>query len=132
MWSYPSNHKRSLSVVPGHQLTREDFGQPVTREDFGHPITTEDFGHPITGEDFGQPVTREILGQPITREDFSHPITRGDFGHNVKRMATITELFQKNEYDFNACNNVRDILYNTDVINYIVKLLVRSPVGKLV
>ena len=26
-----------------------------------------------------------------------------------------TELFQKNRYDFNACNNVRDMLYNTDV-----------------
>ena len=25
-------------------------------------------------------------------------------------------LFQKNGCDFNACNNVRDILYNTDVI----------------
>ena len=38
----------------------------------------------------------------------------------------------KNGYDFNACNNVRDILYNTDIINYIVKLVVHSPVGKLV
>ena len=43
-----------------------------------------------------------------------------------------TELFQKNEYDLNACNNVRDILYNTDVISHIVKLIVHSPVGKLV
>ena len=34
--------------------------------------------------------------------------------------------------DFNACNNVRDILYNTGVINSIVKLVVHSPVGKLV
>ena len=24
------------------------------------------------------------------------------------------ELLQKNGYDFNACNNVRNILYNTD------------------
>ena len=34
----------------------------------------------------------------------------------------------------NACNNVRDILYygNTDVISAIVKLVVHSPVGKLV
>ena len=31
-----------------------------------------------------------------------------------------------------ACNNVRDILYNTDVINSIVKLIVHSPVCKLV
>ena len=32
----------------------------------------------------------------------------------------------------NACNNVRDILYNADIISYIVKLIVHSPVGKLV
>ena len=31
---------------------------------------------------------------------------------------------EKKRYDFNACNNVRDILYNTDIINYIVKLIV--------
>ena len=43
-----------------------------------------------------------------------------------------TQLFQKNGYDLNAFNNVRDILYNTDVINHIVKLVVHSPVGKLV
>ena len=29
-------------------------------------------------------------------------------------------------------NNGRDILYNTDVINSIVKLIGHSPVGKLV
>ena len=44
----------------------------------------------------------------------------------------LPQLFQKNGYDLNACNNVRDILYNTDVISYIVKLIVHSPVGKLV
>ena len=42
------------------------------------------------------------------------------------------ELYQKNGHDFNASNNVRDILYNTDVISSIVKLIVHSPVGKLV
>ena len=42
-----------------------------------------------------------------------------------------TELFQKNGYDFNACNNVKDILYNTDIINSIIKLIVHSAVGKL-
>ena len=41
-------------------------------------------------------------------------------------------LFQKNRYDFNACNNVRDILYNTDAITAIVKLIVHSAVGKLI
>ena len=34
---------------------------------------------------------------------------------------TVTELFQKNWYDLNAYNNVRDILYNTDVIINIVR-----------
>ena len=43
-----------------------------------------------------------------------------------------TELFQKNGYDLKAYNNVRDILYNTDVISNIVKSIVHSPVGKLV
>ena len=42
----------------------------------------------------------------------------------------LPQLFEKNEYDFNACNNVRDILYNTDIINCIVKPTVDSPVGK--
>ena len=42
------------------------------------------------------------------------------------------ELFQKNGYDLNAYYNVRDILYNTDVITNIVKSIVHSPVGKLV
>ena len=44
----------------------------------------------------------------------------------------LLQLFQKNGYYFNACNNVRDILYNTDLINHIVRLIVYSPVGKLV
>ena len=43
-----------------------------------------------------------------------------------------TELIQKNVYEFNACNNVSDSLYNTDVLNFIVKLIVHSPVSKLV
>ena len=41
-------------------------------------------------------------------------------------------ISEKNEYDLNAYNNVRDILYNNDVITNIVKLIVHSPVGKLV
>ena len=39
---------------------------------------------------------------------------------------------KKNGYDLNAYNNVRDSLYNTDVITNIVKSIVHSPVGKLV
>ena len=39
---------------------------------------------------------------------------------------------KKNGYDLiNAYNNVRDILYNTDVITNIVKLIAHSLVGKL-
>ena len=52
--------------------------------------------------------------------------------HILLECPITTELFQKNGYDFNACNNVRDILCNTDIINSIVKLIVYSPVGKLV
>ena len=40
-------------------------------------------------------------------------------------------MFKKNGYDFNAYN-VRDILYNADIISSIVKLIVHSPVGKIV
>ena len=42
--------------------------------------------------------------------------------HIVLECPITTELFQKNGYDFNACNNVRDILYNTDIINSVVKI----------
>ena len=48
------------------------------------------------------------------------------------RCPITTELFQKNGYDLNACNNVGELLYNTDVINHIIELIVPSPVGKLV
>ena len=41
-------------------------------------------------------------------------------------------LLTRGGYDLNACNNVRDILYNADVISHIVKLIVHSPVGKSV
>ena len=41
-------------------------------------------------------------------------------------------ISEKNGYDFNACNNVRDILCNTDAITSIVRLIVYSPVGRLV
>ena len=44
----------------------------------------------------------------------------------------LQSYFIKNGYDLNVCNNVRDILYNTDVITNIVKSIVHSPVGKLV
>ena len=41
-------------------------------------------------------------------------------------------ILTKNGYDFNACNNVRDILYDIHVITSIVNLFVHSPVGKFV
>ena len=37
--------------------------------------------------------------------------------HILPECPVTTELFQENGYDFNACNNVRDILYNTDIIS---------------
>ena len=40
--------------------------------------------------------------------------------HILLECPIATELFQKNGYDFNACNIVRDILYNTDVIISVV------------
>ena len=52
--------------------------------------------------------------------------------HILLECPITTELFQKNGYDLNAYNNVRDILYNNDVITNIVKSIVHSPVGKLV
>ena len=41
-------------------------------------------------------------------------------------------VFQKNGCDFNACNMVRDSLYNTDAITSTVRLIVHRPMGKLV
>ncbi len=52
--------------------------------------------------------------------------------HILLECPITTELFQKNGYDLHAYNNVRDILYNNDVITNIVKSIVHSPVGKLV
>ena len=52
--------------------------------------------------------------------------------HTLLECPITTELFKKIGYDLNAYNNVRYILYNTDVITSIVKLFVHSPVGKLV
>ena len=52
--------------------------------------------------------------------------------HILLECPFTTELFQKNGHDLNAYNNVRDILYNTDVITNIVRSIVHSPVGKLV
>ena len=52
--------------------------------------------------------------------------------HILLECPITTELFQKNGYDVNAYNDVRGILYNTDVITSIVRSIVHSPVGKLV
>ena len=51
--------------------------------------------------------------------------------HILLECPFTTELFQKNGYDLNAYNNVRDILYNTDVITNNVRSIVHSPVGKI-
>ena len=42
------------------------------------------------------------------------------------------DLFQKKGYDFNDCNNVTDILYNSVIIISVVKMIVHSHMGKLV
>ena len=53
--------------------------------------------------------------------------------HILLKCPITTELFQKKRrYDLNVYNNVRYILYYTDVITNIVKSIVHSPVGKLV
>ena len=52
--------------------------------------------------------------------------------HILLECPITTELFQKNGYDLHTYNNVRDILYNNDVITNIVKSIVHSHVGKLV
>ena len=52
--------------------------------------------------------------------------------HILLECPITTELFQKNGYDLNDYNNVKDTLYNTDVTINIVKSIVHSPVGKLV
>ena len=51
---------------------------------------------------------------------------------SVKHILLNVLLPQKRIYDLNAYNNVRYILYYTDVITNIVKSIVHSPVGKLV
>ena len=51
--------------------------------------------------------------------------------HILLECPIITVISEQMD-DFNVCNNVSDILYKTDIINPIVKLIVHSPVGKLV
>ena len=47
-------------------------------------------------------------------------------------VVLLQSYFKKNGYDLNAYNNVRDILYENDVITNIVKSIFHSPVEKLV
>ena len=49
--------------------------------------------------------------------------------HILLECPITAALFKKDGYDFTACKNVTDILYSTDVITYIAKLIVHSPVG---
>ena len=62
----------------------------------------------------------------------SHAFVKISVKHILLERPITTELFQKNGYDLNAYSNVRYILYNTDVITNIVKLIVHIPVAKLV
>ena len=41
--------------------------------------------------------------------------------HVLLECPITVDLLKKNGYDLNDCNNVRDILYNNDIIIYIVK-----------
>ena len=50
--------------------------------------------------------------------------------HILLECPITTALFNKDGYDFTSCNSVTDVC-NTDVIIPIAKLIVRSPVGKL-
>ena len=53
--------------------------------------------------------------------------------HILLECPITIDLFQKNGYDFNDCDNVRDILYNTDISISVVKLIVHDcPVSKSV
>ena len=59
------------------------------------------------------------------------------FKHILLECPITMDLFQKNKqkqtgYDFNDCNNATNILYNTDIIISTVKLVLHSPMGKLV
>ena len=50
-----------------------------------------------------------------------------------KSVFILTKTVQLSRlYIYTDKNSVRDILYNTDVTSHIVKLIVHSPVGKLV
>ena len=51
---------------------------------------------------------------------------------HVLNVLLLQCYFRRNGYDFNACNNVRDILYNSDVITSTVQLIIHSSVSKLV
>jgi len=52
-----------------------------------------------------------------------HAFVKISVKHILLEWPITTELFPKNGYDLNACHNVTDILYNTDVTSHIVKLI---------
>ena len=52
--------------------------------------------------------------------------------HILLECPITKDLFLKIGYHFSDRNNVRDILHDTDVTISVVKLIVHSPVGKLV
>ena len=60
-----------------------------------------------------------------------HALVKLPVKHILLECPITTELFQKNGYDLNDYN-VRDILYNTDVITNIAKSILHSLDGKLV
>ena len=52
--------------------------------------------------------------------------------HILLECPITTQLVRKNGYDFNACDIARDILYITDVVTSVIKLIVHGPAGKLI
>ena len=53
-------------------------------------------------------------------------------GMNLYEVLYYNCYLGENGYDFTGCNNVRDILCNTDVITSVAKLMVHKPVCKLI
>ena len=51
--------------------------------------------------------------------------------HILLECPITTPLFNTARYDFTSCNSVIYIVYNTNIIIPIAKLIARSPAGKL-
>ena len=68
--------------------------------------------------------TNVIMVPTRIRFLINHCSLLGNVKYILLECPITTELVQENGYDFNACNNVKDFLYDIDVINPIVKLFI--------